>query len=145
MWGGNYGDGITNLLEYYKPAVNLNEKSKELWCLKGVDCSGLLYQSTNGMTPRNTSSLVSYGEGLSIEGKSSSEISKIVKPLDLIVWSGHVVIVIDEITTIESTPDSGVHKSNLNTRLKQILSERKAVNDWNTTTGKRFVIRHWID
>jgi hypothetical protein len=97
MWGGNYGDGISQLLEFYQPAVRTGcTVHKDLWALKGVDCSGLIYQATNGSTPRNTSTLINYGEGLDIAGKSASEIASMLQPLDLIVWSGHVIIVFDE-------------------------------------------------
>ena len=111
---------------------------------KGVDCSGLIYQATNGSTPRNTSSLIEFGDGLEIKGKSVAEISSMLMPLDLITWNGHVIIVLDENTVIESTPGLGVHKSDLQARLRSVLSERTPVNDWNSTKGKRFVIRRWL-
>jgi cell wall-associated NlpC family hydrolase len=144
MWGGNYGDGITKLLEYYQPAAELDEGTKSLWCLKGVDCSGLLYQATGGSTPRNTSSLIRYGTGLDIQGKRAGEIHSMLQPLDLIVWAGHVIIVLDENTAIESTPSGGVHKSDLLSRLKSVMSERTAVNDWDSSKAKRFVVRRWL-
>lgn len=145
MWGGNYGDGVTKLLEYYQPATELDEGTKSLWCLKGVDCSGLLYQSTGGSTPRNTSSLIRYGTGLDIQGRGASEIHSMLQPLDIIVWSGHVIIVLDENTAIESTPSGGVHKSGLLSRLKSVMSERKAVNDWDSSSAKRFVVRRFVN
>lgn len=145
MWGGNYGDGIEQLLEFYKPQTELDENTRNLWCLKGVDCSGLIYQATNGSTPRNTSSLINYGQGLEIAGKNSKQISKMLQPLDLIVWSGHVIIVLDDNTVIESTPDRGVHKSDLQSRLKSVIKERTPVNDWGSSNVKRFVVRRWID
>lgn len=144
MWGGNCGDGIEQLLEFYQPASELDNSTKSLWCLKGVDCSGLIYQATNGSTPRNTSSLINYGTGLDIAGSSASEIAAMLQPLDLIVWSGHVIIVYDENTVIESTGDAGVHKSDLLSRMKNIMKEKTPVNDWGSTSGKRFVVRRWI-
>ena len=143
MWGGNYGDGIEQLLEFYQPASEPDVHTKDLWSLKGVDCSGLIYQATNGSTPRNTSTLINYGEGLDIAGKSASQIAAMLQPLDLIVWSGHVIIVYDENTVIESTGDAGVHKSDLTSRLKSIMREKTPVNDWDSTSGKRFVVRRW--
>ncbi len=145
MWGGNYGDGIEQLLEYYKPNSEITNSVKDLWCLKGVDCSGLIYQATNGSTPRNTSSLINYGTGLEISGKSSSEIASMLQPLDLIVWSGHVIIVYDENTVIESTGDAGVHKSDLLARLKSVMKQKTPVNDWGSTSGNRFVVRRWFN
>ncbi|MBK8982916.1 MAG: C40 family peptidase [Ignavibacteria bacterium] len=145
MWGGNYGDGIDELLNYYRPASEIDAKEKTNWCLQGVDCSGLIYQATGGATPRNTSSLIKYGEGLNIEGKSLKEIAEMLKPLDLIVWSGHVIVALDKNTVIESSPEDGVHRSDLTERLNEVMTERTAVNDWTSTTGKRFVIRRWIE
>jgi len=145
MWGGNCGDGIEQLLEFYKPAAELQSSTKNLWMLKGVDCSGLVYEATNGATPRNTSSLINYGESIDIAGKNASQIATMLQPLDLIVWSGHVIIVLDENTVIESTPDYGVHKSDLLSRLKSIAKERTPVNDWDTSSGKRFVVRRWAE
>lgn len=144
MWGGNYGDGIEKLLELYKPADELDNSTKDLWCLKGVDCSGLIYQATNGSTPRNTSSLINFGEGLKISGKSAKQIASMLQPLDLIVWNGHVIIVYDENTVIESTGGAGVHKSDLLSRLNSVMSERTPVNNWENSGGKRFVVRRWF-
>lgn len=143
MWGGNYGDGIDKLLDLYAPKKSISEDVKSTWKLRGVDCSGLLYQSTNGFTPRNTSSLIKYGSPVDIEGKSASEIVSLLQPLDLITWSGHVIIVYDENTTIESAGGKGVIKSDLKHRIRSVLSERKPVNDWASTEGKRFVVRRW--
>lgn len=145
MWGGNYGDGIEQLLEFYQPSSEPDEYTKDQWTLKGVDCSGLIYQATNGSTPRNTSTLINYGEGLDIAGKTASEIAAMLQPLDIIVWSGHVIIVYDENTVIESTGDAGVHKSDLTARLISIMREKKPVNDWDSTSGKRFVVRRWYN
>ncbi|MEO6695584.1 MAG: peptidoglycan endopeptidase, partial [Ignavibacteria bacterium] len=145
MWGGNYGNGIEQLLDFYKPKNELQDHTRDLWCLKGVDCSGLVYQATNGSTPRNTSSLINYGEGLDISGKNSSQIFDMLQPLDLIAWSGHVIIVLENNMVIESTPAQGVHKSDLQGRLKSVMNERIPVSDWNSTDGKRFVVRRWIN
>ena len=145
MWGGNFADGIQKMLTYYKPAGEIDSAEMELWTMKGVDCSGLIYESTGGITPRNTSSLILYGRGIEIKGKSLEEISSMLEPLDLIVWSGHVIIVLNNDEVIESTPDYGVHKSPLNERLAEVLNERTPVNDWGSSKNKRFVIRRWID
>ena len=144
MWGGNTPNGIPELLDYYPPKGEISDNIKNIWKLKGVDCSGLLYFATDGATPRNTSSLVSYGDSVYIYGMNAEQISEIVRPLDLIVWDGHVVIILDNQTTIESTPDKGVHKTNLLSRLKYIIKDRKPINEWNITSGKRFVIRRWF-
>lgn len=145
MWGGNVANGISEMLEYYKPSSDLSERTESLWKICGVDCSGLIYQATGGTTPRNTSTLITYGAPVEIQGLSAQEIKSKLQPLDIIVWSGHVIIVLDENTVIESTPDPGVHKSDLLSRLQSVMSERTAVNDWETTSGKRFVIRRWAE
>jgi hypothetical protein len=145
MWGGNAGNGVQEMLTYYKPAGEINEATKTNWIMKGVDCSGLIYESTGGATPRNTSTLCTYGKGIEIENLSAEEIAKKLQPLDIIVWSGHVIIVLDEKTTIESTPAEGVHKTDLIERLNSVINERIPVNDWSSTSGKRFVVRRWVE
>jgi len=146
MWGGNYADGIYSMLSYYQPKNEIDSRTKNLWILKGVDCSGLLYQSTAGYTPRNTSSLLNYGEPVNIEDKPLDEILPLLKPLDLIVIKGHVVIVIDENTTIESSPEKGVHTSELKNRLQKIMEEHKPVNEFGKRMwkNKEFVVRRWL-
>ncbi|MCX6157505.1 MAG: peptidoglycan endopeptidase [Ignavibacteriae bacterium] len=146
MWGGNYADGIYTMLSYYQPKAEIDTKTKNLWILKGVDCSGLLYQSTAGYTPRNTSSLLNYGEAVNIEDKSIDEIIPLLKPLDLIVIKGHVVIVLDDNTTIESSPDKGVHTNGLKVRLSKIMEDYKPVNEFGKRAwrNKEFVLRRWI-
>jgi cell wall-associated NlpC family hydrolase len=146
MWGGNYADGIYSMLNYYQPKNEIDARTKNLWILKGVDCSGLLYQSTAGYTPRNTSSLLNYGDPVNIEDKPFDEILQLLKPLDLIVIKGHVLIVIDENTTIESTPEKGVHTSELKTRLQKIMEEHKPVNEFGKRMwkNKEFVVRRWL-
>lgn len=144
MWGGNYAEGISKLIEYYPPSGTISEQTKNIWILKGVDCSGLLYQASNGCTLRNTSSLITIGTGVDIKEKTAKEISAVVQPLDLIAWNGHVVIVLDSEKVIESSPPNGVHTTNLYHRLTSIMNERKPVNDWESTKGKRFVIRRFF-
>jgi cell wall-associated NlpC family hydrolase len=145
LWGGNYGEGIIEMLDFYKPASELDSEIKDTWCLKGLDCSGLIFQATDGTTPRNTSSLVNYGSGINIFGKTDTAISRLLKPLDLIVWKGHVIIVFDEKTVIESRPPEGVQKNELLKRLKNVMEERKPVDDWDSSEGERFVVRRWIE
>lgn len=144
MWGGNFAEGVSKMLEYYRPAGEIETNVKDLWTLKGVDCSGLIYESTGGITPRNTSSLVNYGRGVPIEGKTIGEIISELEPLDLIVWSGHVIIVLDKNEVIESSPPAGVHISPLEERLSEVISERTPVDDWGSSKAKRFVVRRWV-
>jgi len=147
MWGGNYAYGLFEMLKLYPPKGEIDEKTKFLWILQGVDCSGLLYQATNGCTPRNTSSLVTYGLPVDIADKTIDEIIPLLKPLDLIVWSGHVVIVFDGESTIESSPPKGVYMSNIKERLTEIMSERYPVNELGQRMWKKkeFVVRRWTE
>ncbi len=143
IWGGNWPKGIPQLLQWYKPTVkNLDALVRDTWQLKGVDCSGLLYFASNGFTPRNTVDLVSFGKGLLIEGKSIDEIVKSVAPLDIIVWQGHVVLILDSETAIESKVEAGVVASPLKERLQEIMRGRKPVNSYKTEESS-FVLRRW--
>ena len=103
LWGGNYQKSMPLLAELYSTP----------WSLSGVDCSGLLYEATNGATPRNTSKLCSFGALISsIED---------VKPLDIIIWPGHVIVVLNEEETIESLHPQGVIISSMKKRLGEIV------------------------
>lgn len=147
MWGGNRAEGITEMLNFYKPNGEVNESTRNLWVLKGVDCSGLLYQTTEGYTPRNTSSLLNFGTAVDIEDKTVDEIIPVLQPLDLIVIKGHVVIILDENTTIESSPSVGVHTSDIKSRLEKIMKDYKPVNEFGKREwkNKEFVVRRWIE
>ncbi len=144
MWGGNFAEGIPEILKFYPPEVELSDSEKYLWCLKGVDCSGMLYQATGGKTPRNSSSIIHFGQPVEIADKDLDDIIKIIKPLDIIAWDGHIMVVLDEKYIIESSPTSGVHKTPIEKRLKWILKERIPVNDWDDSKESRFVIRRWF-
>lgn len=144
LWGGNWPEGIPKMLELYPPAVDihsLDPKIQNIWQLKGVDCSGLLYYATKGYTPRNTSDLVTYKKGLNIENLEKNKIALLLEPLDLIAWKGHVIIVIDKETCMESTIEKGVHLRNLSERIEEVLETRQTVNQ--NPSKDYFVIRRW--
>lgn len=144
IWGGNCIAGISMMLEYYKPAEILSDETLTKWQLKGCDCSGLMYEATNGYTERNTSKLIYEGEPVPIEGLTAEEISNIVKPLDMIVWKGHVIYVYDEITAIQSAlSKGGVVKTDLVETLKHLMETRTPINDYDAGSGERFVVRRW--
>jgi hypothetical protein len=144
VWGGNNIEGVDQMFSYYPPKGELSSKETKEWGLKGLDCSGLLYQATDGYTPRNTHQLVYYGKAVEIEGLNTGQIISKVEPLDLIVWKGHVIIILDSETTIQSSHSSwGVVKKDLENALKQLISKRKAVNEWGDDKTKQFVIRRW--
>ncbi len=143
-WGGDFIGGIDKLLEYYPPKGNISDDLKYKWSLRGCDCSGLMYQATNGYTERNTSKLVNYGEGVEIEGLSAKQIADKVKPLDMMVWDGHVIYVYDEKTAIQSgLSKGGVVKTDLLETIQNIMSSRTPVNNYDSSSGERFVVRRW--
>ncbi|GFO54486.1 hypothetical protein GMSM_14930 [Geomonas sp. Red276] len=139
VWGGNVKDGIPLLRELY-PKGNP---------LAGVDCSGLLYQATDGFTPRNTSALTSFGKGVPVAGLSADQIADRLEPLDLIVWKGHVMVVLDDDSVIQSTMGcrgvGGVHLSDRRETVRRLLKVRKPADSLEGSgKGKCFVIRRWF-
>lgn len=152
VWGGNLKSGIPQMLLFYPPATPLRDQEKiHRWLMAGVDCSGLLYEATNGYTPRNTSALLNFGQPVRIAGLSTDEIIARVQPLDLIVWKGHVLIILDQERVIESRPDcrgktDGVRLVALKEVLDGILAKRSPVDEHCTIADqmkKSFVIRRW--
>lgn len=152
VWGGNVRSGIgemTDLFPAGKGAV-VSELVQTRWNLKGVDCSGLLYEATNGFTPRNTSALVSFGRSVPIAGLTTAEIVRRVEPLDLIVWKGHVLIILDRERVIESYLDcagtGGVRVRPLAAALEGIRKKRAPFDVWPPEKERHesaFVIRRW--
>ena len=115
--------------------------------LAGVDCSGLLYEATNGFTPRNTSALLHFGKNVSIAGKSRQAITALLQPLDLLVWPGHVIIVIDGGNAIESRlvcqePDKGVRIRPLADAMSEIMKKRRPADEVQNDR-EEFVVRRW--
>jgi len=149
VWGGNVPAGVPAFSAWFSGGVR--EKDRGRYILAGLDCSGLLYHATGGRTPRNTAQLLTYGQGLAIAGKSPPEIAALLQPLDLIVWNGHVVIVLDQQTAIESRLEcdkpgnGGVATTELSQRIAEIMRTRRPVNAW--PNGKKhndiFVVRRW--
>ncbi len=154
-WGGNYSPGIRQMLEFYPVKGAAAEKYLQehyaAWILRGVDCSGMLYEATGGSIPRNTSELVEFGSAVSIAGQTAAEIAAKLRPLDLIVWSGHIVVVYTNNRVIESRPrypdghEGGVRIEPLLPRLEEIMRTRKPVDAYNggTAADKQFVIRRF--
>lgn len=147
VWGGNVAKGVQEMLERYPAGRNLPPVDRDILTMHGVDCSGLLYEATGGFTPRNTSSLVNYGSAVKISGKSLRQISADLKPLDLIVWPGHVMIVIDGGKVIESRlvcskPENGVRIRGINEALTEIMKKRKPADLISSSSGE-FVVRRW--
>lgn len=154
VWGGNRRDGVTDMLAFFPPppGQRLDAITRDRWTLCGLDCSGLLYEATNGYTPRNTSTLVEYGAPVPIAGLDDEGIEKRLRPLDLIVWKGHVMIVYDRERIIESRLDcaggkGGVAFRSLRETLRELLRTRTPLDSWRDGRGngtKGFVIRRWF-
>lgn len=158
LWGGNRGEGITEMLAFFPPpsGPQLDSLTRSRWVLSGLDCSGLLYQASDGFTPRNTSSLVEYGVPVPIAELDEEQIAERLHPLDLIVWKGHVMIVFDRNRIIESRLDcdgengsgtsGGVAFRDLRETLRELLRSRSPLDSWTdeVVNGKKgFVIRRW--
>jgi cell wall-associated NlpC family hydrolase len=146
IWGGNVAAGVKELARWYPPSGTVDNG---LWQLAGLDCSGLLYEATGGFTPRNSSELVAYGRGIKIAGKNATETGAAVLPLDLIVWPGHVMIVLDQGRVIESRlvcgkPDEGVRIRPLREVLRDLMRTKKGV-DTPAKSAREFSIRRWHD
>lgn len=127
FWGGNCREGISKMLDIYPHLKNVSLEEKQDALCQGLDCSGLLYQATNGLSPRNTSGLVSYGREIDVRNLVLAEIQQLIQPLDLIVFSkkqnlaGHVIIVINSNEVIESRIDSGVVISPFLKRVEELM------------------------
>ena len=146
IWGGNWPSGIDLLPQCYPsrtPFARLAPREKKTWRLEGVDCSGLLYFCTNGYTPRNSRPLLTFGHAVELEGKSLEEVLPTLQPLDLIVWTGHVICVLDSERAIESRPETGVVICSLEERLREVQLKRKPVNSWSAGAEPCFVVRRW--
>lgn len=146
IWGGNWGKGIPEILSFYHSSP-IDPKMHAQWILQGLDCSGLLYEATQGYTPRNTSDLLHFGNPILIENKQIKTIVAELLPLDLIIWKGHVIIVFDDNQVIESVQGRhGVVLTDLKTRLEQILFQEKRTprNSWIEHNIRSFVIRRFL-
>ena len=146
VWGGNWSLGIPEMLSLYPPLAPIDEITKDLWTLKGVDCSGLIYEVTHGLTPRNTSGLIYCGQDVPIANCSAKQILSRLEPLDMVVWpgkNGHVFFVFDSDRTIESKSPFGVIHRPLFELLENVTQERKGVDRWEEGLDpeKHFVIR----
>ncbi|MBK5274487.1 MAG: peptidoglycan endopeptidase [Desulfuromonadales bacterium] len=151
VWGGNLQAGVPELVGLFYGS-GISAAGRNRLTLAGLDCSGLLYQATGGWTPRNTSQLISFGRAVPMAGKPLDEIAGLLKPLDLITWNGHVLVVLDRETIIESRLEcgkpgnGGVMVTPLRQRLREILRTRRPVDIWPTAGKERdiFVVRRWI-
>ena len=155
VWGSNVRAGVPQMPAFFpaRSGARLAEQSQRLWQLQGVDCSGLLYEATGGFTPRNTSALVTYGKPVPVAGLKGEEIVRRMEPLDLIVWNGHVMIVLDRERLIESRLDctggnGGVSVRPLRAALDQLLISRVPLDEHREPGAGEpggFVVRRWYE
>lgn len=141
VWGGNVKDGVSLIGKYYPHGDPL----------AGVDCSGLLYEATDGFTTRNTSALTGFGKPVPVAGLSAEAIAAKLQPLDLLVWNGHVMIVLDQDSIIESRMGCGGKRSGVMITpkvelLKQIMKTRKPADSFpqGSAGAGSFVVRRWF-
>ncbi|CCB90193.1 C40 family peptidase [Simkania negevensis] len=128
IWGGNWGMGVPELLRYYPPKKILTPLESVSWTCQGVDCSGLLYEAVEGALPRNTQDLLFVGRPVPLEGVEWENIPSLLQPLDLIIWNGHMTIVYDNKSVIESKHEwGGVCMTDLQKRLRIIREEDKKI------------------
>jgi hypothetical protein len=119
VWGGNFPEGIPELFPLLTLDRPLNAYTYSAFQFKGVDCSGLLYNVTDGALPRNTSELCHIGE------KVPS-----LRPLDLVVWPGHVLIALPHNRLIECRIHDGIVISPQAERLAQLESHAPSFIRW---------------
>lgn len=147
LWGGG-SQGIPQMSSFYAMPNDLEEKMKQIWMKQGYDCTGLVYEVTNGMSgnkiamPRNSGDQIKLGKGLPIKGKSDKQIASMLKPLDLIGWKGHVILIGRNGSVIESHRLYGVVKTPTLKRLQEIMATRTPVDTY-TSPQDQFVIRRW--
>lgn len=151
VWGGSWYQGLPWIHQRFPSEGELTSSHQLQKTLQGVDCSGLLYQATDGYTPRNTRQLLTFGTAVNIEGKTAEQIAAQLKPMDLIVRAGHVVIVLDEQYTIESRWRAnfagGVEVVKTIERLQEIMTTRDPVDNYAISKlpeSKKFVVRRWF-
>lgn len=140
LWGGNTLKPLQYIENLY-PIHQLSFLEQKMALCEGIDCSGLIYAATNGFTPRNTSELVNFGSFVDIEGKKPEEIE--LKPLDLLVYKGHVMIAIDHHEVIQSKEKFGCYTTKSRAILRQLLKKYKASNSWNTKEDL-LVVKRWF-
>lgn len=138
IWGGNWSQGIPEMLEWYKPANPLDPITYAKWTLSGLDCSGMLFEATQGMTPRNTRKLIHFGTRLPLSVDHPIELEKQLQPLDLIVWPGHIIYSLGGNLLIESRLHGGVVYSNLHERLEELKNSPDMEKLWDQIQIRRF-------
>lgn len=144
IWGSNWilSPQQVHLMTAQLQGFTNNFIKNISYVFSGLDCSGLLYAATLGYVPRNTVDLVNFGRFISIARSDNKQICRQVRPLDLLVWKGHVLIFLDENTLIESRKDFGCVIVEARARLDEIRQTRAPANQ---IGEDKFYIKRWVD
>ena len=150
VWWGSYYKWIPEMEEFFPSEIVPSIKQMRQKLFRWVDCSGLLYQATDGYTPRNSRSVANFWSAVKIKWLSIDEIIEKVEPLDVIAWAWHVIIVYNNKYTIESrwfeNFKGWVILTDIKTRLEEITKTRTWVDDYSDPSlpdKEKFVIRRW--
>lgn len=155
--GGNVKIGVSQISIFFPTPRNANANAflRQQRLLQGVDSAGLLHQATNGFTPRYSTALLNFGQPVSIEGKTTEDIVRKLRPLDLIIWKGHLVIVVDHQRVLETLPDAdlqlpgcqngGLQLRPLEDAVNHIMATRAPVDRYTSLLRgpDQFVVRRW--
>jgi len=156
LWGGNVRQGIPPMFDFYPPSRPVFGYSRLGWLFRGVDCSGLIYEATDGVTPRNASSLIRFGTAVPIAGCTPEQIVERVEPLDILGWRTHVMIFLDRDHIIQSRVDydydtpgnqGGVRIQQSVDYLCGLMKTYTPVDDYDDEVPEgrnKFVIRRWF-
>jgi hypothetical protein len=133
LWGGNFPKKTVSLYSFCEKMPK-DVREKRVIDLDGIDCSGLIFYASNYTIPRNTAELNHFGEPLSL--------TEPLRPLDLILTKGHVRIVLDEKTVIQSRQNRGVYLSQLSHEIRK-LDRKNSLRD-SVSGAHDYCIRRWI-
>lgn len=142
IWGGNFVKGIPELKKYFPPRHALTDHEDDYWMFMGCDCSGLLYEATNGFLPRNTDELKGVGMAGSLDD---------LQPLDLVLYtekdgSGHVFVILNESEVIESKlAFGGVTITPLLNRFAMLTDSKSVELEMESYISLDLEIRRWFD
>lgn len=119
LLGGTVDRTLLLWADLYPPPEGADPFTLRHWVFDGIDCSGLIYFVADGALPRNTSQLYHFG-------KAVDEL----KPLDIIVWPGHMFVALDEEYVIESREFDGVVITKWQDRREEIAQYAYKVRRW---------------
>ncbi len=178
LYGGCYDQGSEKLANYVVSQGLFKEEDKNnpdlyrIMKLAGLDCSGLLAQATNYAFLADTRTVFQFAERLNencivdIEGKNIDDIVNTLKPLDIIVYYGHMLISLPDDKIIQSAgfdknaevfSETTNHKGDPMDKYGRVVideakpiiegimnvSERSPSNSWDYNDKNKFMIIRW--